>query len=46
MNLNISYMKWNISGRLVDGREITVQYAKYGPNARVNVSILQAYSIC
>lgn len=24
---------FNYSGRMVDGREITVQFAKYGPNA-------------
>jgi len=23
----------NFTGRMVDGREITVQFAKYGPNA-------------
>jgi arginine/serine-rich splicing factor 2 len=26
-------LKFLISGRMVDGREITVQFAKYGPNA-------------
>jgi hypothetical protein len=24
---------FSVSGRVVDGREITVQFAKYGPNA-------------
>jgi arginine/serine-rich splicing factor 2 len=37
VNFGFFYCIWNlkffISGRMVDGREITVQFAKYGPNA-------------